>query len=158
MLPPRPEAVERYLAVLRALRFVQEEPRGSNAGQPVEAIQEVTGNKRGDPWCASLVAYAGESAFGPDWPLPKTASCQTLYQFGKDKGLLVDTPAPGDLLLIWYPTLRRMAHVCTVEVVNTPTVVQTIDGNSNNDGSREGWGWVRKTRHLKAQDALLRWV
>lgn len=158
MLPPHPEAVSRFLAVLRALRPVVEVPKASNAGPFVEPIQKTTGNKPPDPWCASFVAYAGVSSFGDSWPLPKTASCQALYEYGKKHGLLVTDPQPGDVFLLWYPKLRRYAHTGVLTGVLPDGKVATVEGNTTNDGSREGWRVLERTRTLKPEDAILRWI
>ena len=71
-------AIELVLACTRALDFVREEPPNTNAGQAVEAIQKATGNKRGDPWCASYVAKCGTAALGLQWPLKLTGSVAAL--------------------------------------------------------------------------------
>lgn len=157
MMPARDEAVARYLAVLKALLFVRE--IGPNAGPMVEPIQKITGNKPPDPWCASFVAYAGVNAFGKDWPLPKTASCQQLYEYGKANGLIVEgPPLPGDLLLVWIKPLTRFGHVASVASVKTSTSVDCYEGNANPSGGREGYGAFERTRTIKPEDALLRWA
>lgn len=133
---------------------------GSNAGPMVEPIQAATGNKPPDPWCASLIAYAGNAAFGADWPLPKSASCQALYIWGEKRGKTIapEEAGPGDLMLVWFPSLNRHAHICVLTSGLEGGSFATIDGNSNDGGSREGWRMVKRTRTPKPQDAFLRWV
>ncbi len=161
-LPPRPEAVNRLLAVLRALLFAKEEPKGSNAGQAVEAFQAVTGNQPPDPWCASLIAFAGVAAFEKDWPLPRTASCQALYERAATYRFPVrlvkaEEAEPGDLMLVWFPALNRYAHIACLTSKLEDGKVATIEGNTTDDGSREGWRTMQRTRVPKPKDAFVRW-
>nr|WP_143838583.1 CHAP domain-containing protein [Nitrospira cf. moscoviensis SBR1015] len=158
MLPPKPEAVARLLAVARAMLFVQEQPHGSNAGQAVEAFQRVTGNRPPDPWCASFIAYCGRAAFGQDWPVPMTASCQALHDWAMRENRITTMPDSGDLYLLYYPSLTRMAHIAIIEHVRPDGSLQTIEGNTNDGGSRDGFGVFRRTRKPKPTDAFVRWI
>src|SRR6187551_1485047 len=97
---------ELVLAVARGIRFVREEPRNSNKGQGVEAMLKATGLGPGYPWCAAMVAFVGLAALGKDWPLPHTASCAQLGQAAEVRHLLHETPAVGDVFLLWYPKLN----------------------------------------------------
>lgn len=151
------DAIDLVLACTRALDFVREEPLGSNAGQGVEAIQKATGNKRGDPWCASYVAKVGTAALGLRWPLKLTGSVAALAAEAEKRGALFNTPAPGDVFVIWFPSLNRFAHTGFVLTVNGRTC-ETIEGNTSGGGSREGWGVFHRTRTFGARDRFIRWA
>jgi len=145
--------IEPVLSAGRALRFVREEPVGSNAGQAVEAFLKLTGLGKGYPWCAAFIAYAGYAAMGKDWPLPLTASCAQLGEFAKGKGVLVDAPAVGDVFLLYYPKLKRFAHTGFV----TALPGSTLEGNTSGGGSRDGWGVFERSREWKLGDRFIRW-
>ncbi|MCC7196365.1 MAG: hypothetical protein IT356_12500 [Gemmatimonadaceae bacterium] len=145
--------VAEVLAAARALRFVREEPVGSNAGQAVEAMLKLTGLGKGQPWCAAFLALVGDAALGARWPLPLTASCVALGTFATAKGCLLTTPAVGDVFLLWYPKLNRFAHTGLV----TGDAGQTIEGNTSGGGSREGWGVFERTRTWDARTRFIRW-
>lgn len=147
---------ELVLAVARGLRFVREEPRNSNRGQAVEAMLELTGLGPGQPWCAALVAWVGQTALGKDWPLPLTASCAALGAAADAKRLLRQSPQAGDVFLIHFASLGRFAHTGFVVGVQAGAVT-TLEGNTNDGGSRDGWGVFQRTRHFTVADRFIRW-
>lgn len=148
---------ELVLLVARACIGAGELPGKVNDSPFVRRVQAATGNKPPDPWCASFEAYAGTLALGSRWPVKKTASCPELYAWGKAEGLIVPHPAPGDIALYWYAKYQRYAHTGLVERVDADGRIDTIEGNTNDDGGREGWLVLEKTRTVHPQDAFLRW-
>lgn len=135
-----------------------EHPANSNAGPYVERVQRVTGNKKGDPWCASEVADTGVIALGKDWPLPLTASCQRLAEFAKEKGIRFLKPERGDVFLVWHEELGRFAHTGFVVDVHPDGSCTTREGNTSGGGSREGWMKAERVRRFKPEDRFVRWV
>lgn len=130
---------------------------GANAGPYVERVLKRTGVPKGNPWCAAYVADVGVCALGDRWPLPKTAACLQLGEFARRKTILNEKPMPGDVFLLWYPKLGRFAHTGFVTDVVDSNTVKTIEGNTNADGSRDGWLVARKTRDIGPNDRFVRW-
>lgn len=130
---------------------------GANAGQVVEAYQKVTGNKPPDSWCASFVAWCGTSALLKDWPLKVTASCQQLYEAAKEKKLVRDTPARGDVFVQWHSELQRYAHTGFVTEVDG-LAFKTLEGNTNPNGGREGYGVFEREREASSKYRFIRWA
>lgn len=119
------------------------ETTGKNDGPWVEAIQRTTGNKKGDPWCASFVNWVLDIAYRDMNPLPATASCDVLLEFARKNQLLTSTPQPGDVFLV-MKTKNDAIHTGIVTEVKADTV-KTIEGNTNREGAREGNGvWARE--------------
>lgn len=119
------------------------ETTGKNDGPWVEAIQRTTGNKRGDPWCASFVNFVIDIAYRDLNPLPATASCDVLLQFARKHNLLTTKPESGDVFLVMR-NRNDAIHTGIVTEVLADTV-RTIEGNTNREGAREGNGvWVRE--------------
>lgn len=119
------------------------ETTGKNDGPWVEAIQRTTGNKKGDPWCASFVNWVLDIAYRDMNPLPATASCDVLLEFARKNQLLTNTPQPGDVFLVMR-TKHDAIHTGIVTEVKADTV-KTIEGNTNREGAREGNGvWARE--------------
>ena len=119
------------------------EVTGKNDGPWVEAIQRTTGNKKGDPWCASFVNWVLDIAYRDMNPLPATASCDVLLEFARKNQLLTSTPQPGDVFLVMR-TKNDAIHTGIVTEVKADTV-KTIEGNTNREGAREGNGvWARE--------------
>ena len=119
------------------------ETTGKNDGPWVEAIQRTTGNKKGDPWCASFVNWVLDIAYRDMNPLPATASCDVLLEFARKNQLLTSTPQPGDVFLVMR-TKNDAIHTGIVTEVKADTV-KTIEGNTHREGAREGNGvWARE--------------
>jgi hypothetical protein len=147
---------ELVLAVARGVGFAREQPRNSNRGQAIEAMLKLTGLDGGYPWCAAFVAWCGVSALGERWPLPRTASVQQLYNAAEVRKLVSPRPEPGDVFCLWFPSLGRFAHTGFVRKVEGD-VAFTVEGNTNDGGSRDGWGVFERTRHFGPQDRFIRW-
>lgn len=138
--------VELVLLALPLLDGIDEVP--SNRGRAVELMQKVGGGTAGDPWCADLVSYVGHALLGARWPLPLTGSCDALLRAARMKGLLKETPQPGDVFLR-LKSVDDADHAGFVLAVNGPALrdgFRTLEGNTNDGGGREGTGVYRRTR------------
>lgn len=125
--------------------WVQEATK-QNDGRWVEAIQRLTGNKKGDAWCASFVAMVLDIAYRGKNPLPITASCDVLLEAARTAGTLTDTPAVGDVFLVMKSPADAV-HTGVVTAVGK-LAVKTVEGNTNDDGSRDGYGVFARERKL----------
>lgn len=134
--------------VATAEQFVNwvREATNHNDGPWVEAIQRVTGNKKGDAWCASYVTFCLDIAFRGKNPLARSASCDVLLADARKKGWLTDKPEAGDVFLVMKDA-NDAIHTGFVTAVGK-TSVKTVEGNTNNDGSREGWGVCARERRV----------
>ena len=160
--------VECLVAAAKAFVGVPEQG-GNNRGQMVEIFLRGVGLAPPEPWCAAFVHHVGFwSQWDPGsgrsgWPLPATGACQTLADVAERHGMLLTRPERGDLFVMWFPQLRRFAHVGIVlDVVETETAFacSTIEGNTNDDGSREGWKTAVKYRHFGkgGSDRFIHWT
>jgi hypothetical protein len=150
--------LERVLLIADTQVNVTECPPNTNSGLKVEEYLAVVGLKKGDPWCAAAVAWVGVKAIGNRWPLTLTGGCQMLYEKSKAKGLVVEAPVAGDVFLLWFPKMNRFAHTGFVEKVNADGSCSTLEGNTSGAGSREGWGYFRRTRTFGPLDRFIRWA
>jgi hypothetical protein len=145
------EAVRRLTAA--------EAPRGTNRSVLIDYWNHEAGAPLASPWCLSFVRQASIEAVGRSrTPWPRTASVQALVEWALRRHVAVDiTEAnPGDLVVWYYPSLARFGHVAVLEQ-RTATHTTTIDGNSNDEGSREGFRVVRKTRLITPRVRAIRW-
>lgn len=106
--------------------------------------------KKGNPWCAAYVSWSFQqdcvpnpkSAWAPDYfPLDKII-------WDRRKDLKQEVKA-GDVFGIYFPNKGRIAHVGFILEWGNKTIT-TIEGNTNEAGSREGDGVYKKFR-LKSQ-------
>lgn len=151
--------VELLLRVSAASVGASEHPPNTNAGPYVERVQKRTGNRKGDAWCASQVTDWGMIALGAAWPVKRTARVQEMVDWAIGRGCLLDgPPVAGDLFVIWFPSLKRYAHVGLVTAVDADGSFSTREGNTSGAGSREGWMVADRTRSLGPKDRVIRWT
>jgi hypothetical protein len=163
------------LLVAAANAFVGFTEQGAdNHGQVVERFLSQVHQPPGQPWCAAFVYHVGYHSHYADstkistWPLPATASCQELFAYARARNVLRDEPEIGDVFLKYSSELRRYAHTGIITGVDNPDragirdvhVCTTIEGNTNEDGSREGFATLRKIRTFREVDGhkFIRWT
>jgi hypothetical protein len=86
-----------------------------------------------------------------------TASCQALFDAGTRLRLVQDQPAAGAVFLIWRPEYRHFGHTGFI-VEKVAGVWTTIEGNTNPQGGREGYGVFKRTRTFAPQDRFIHWL
>ncbi len=126
------------------------EATNNNDGVRVENYLSVSGLGKGNPWCASFVAWnfkqvgikAPNSAYSPDWfrtnIVYKKSWQKTDYKSKK-----------GQVFGLWYESKKRIAHVGFIDSEDKNNYY-TVEGNTNEAGSREGDGVYRKIRSKKS--------
>ena len=158
-----PTAFALYYAALGAaahdLRRGVRESR-ENAGKEVDHMLKNAGITVPAPWCAAFVqdcTDSASSATGLRNPLDDVkleALVASYVEWAKQKGKVCTMAAqakPGYLVAFNFGGVR-WDHIAIVTIPPTDdqanAVFQTIEGNSNDSGSREGDKVVRKTRHV----------
>ncbi|GAB3343913.1 hypothetical protein GCM10027429_35150 [Marivirga atlantica] len=122
------------------------EQGGANRGEQVEQYLAAVSFGPGYAWCAAFVSWCYQQV---DVEHPKSAWVPSyarkqnlIYQRGQ---VIKQIPQTGDVFLIWYERLKRPAHIGFVDQWQATWVI-TVEGNTNDDGSREGDGVYRKRR------------
>lgn len=126
------------------------EATGNNDGHEVEQYLAYTGNKKGEPWCASFISWVFGRA---GYAAPRTAWSPSLFPQAR----LVKLAEPGNVFGIYFSDKKRIAHAGIVEKVKD-TWITTIEGNTNTDGNRDGDGVYRKLRHAKTIRCYADWL
>ena len=126
------------------------EQGGANRGKEVAQYLASTGLGPGYPWCAAFVSWCYQQAQvdAPHsaWVPAYFAKSKIIYLRSKFQSKIPET---GDIFSIWYARLGRPAHIGFVDVWGEDWIV-TVEGNTNEAGSREGIG-VFKKRRLRRQ-------
>ncbi len=130
---------------------VTEIPKGSNRGPEVEIYLKSVGLGGGYSWCMAFVYYCVAQTKLSN-PLKKTGG--VLAQWNAKPELRKITPEPGDIFIMDYG--KGLGHTGFVEKVMPGGMIQTIEGNTNADGSREGFAVCRRTRKISACKGFLR--
>ncbi len=134
---------------------VQEVPKGSNAGPQVEKYLKSVGLGKGYAWCMAFVFYCSLEASkkkGTILSLKKTAG--VMDQWNSKPTLRKSIPEAGDVFIMDFG--KGVGHTGLVEKVLSSTTIQTIEGNTNTDGSREGYAVCRRTRSISSCKGFLR--
>lgn len=132
----------------RTTLSVREDPVGSNWGPEVRKYLEYCGIRRPAWWCAAFVSYeinqaAQRAGIRSSWP--RFANCVDIFKWGQRHDLLLDAPGIPSVMLI-PGTDRLYQHTGFVVSYDGRRTIETVEGNSNNSGSRNGIGVFRLTR------------
>jgi len=140
---------------------MHEEPLGSNQGPQVSTWLRLASATPGDPWCASF-ATALYQRIDPA-PIPRLASAYKIYQWAKERGLLVPDGAPvlpGDICGLFHEdnpaTLARenfRGHVGVVTADLGDAKIATVEGNVHSFvlglvHLRADWQWFARPVRL----------
>lgn len=152
--PCVPIHIETYIGV--------REEGGANAGKMVERFLATTGLGKGYPWCAAFVATILTECQVPNpksaWSPAYFPTSKVIYIRGsKQVHLKVNTPVKGDVFGLYFPSKGRIAHVGFIDEWTASKVI-TIEGNTNEAGSREGDGVYRKRRLTRQIYQVARWT
>lgn len=142
----------------------QEDSKHTNAGDAILKYQRATSLAgQGWPWCAAFVDWCCEQLWakhpelGRKMPRPDTASAFGLIDWGRKQNCTVFTGAPNSLLaqrgdLVVY----TFSHCGIVSKIKGTDGFEAIEGNSNGDGSRDGYEVVRHPRNYGSVKAFIR--
>lgn len=125
---------------------------GNNDGKEVEKYLASCGLKKGFPWCAAFVNWnlleCGISLdiSGPAYVPSYFKKSWLVYERGS---INKRPPQSGDLIGIWFESKGRLAHIGFFDRSEGDFYI-IVEGNTNEEGSREGDGVYRKKR-LKKQ-------
>jgi len=131
---------------------------GNNDGKAVETYLRYVGLPKGNPWCAAFVCWNLNQAGVAN---PRSGYCPDLF---KPKQLVWlrsrkvnGVPHQTDVFGLYFPEKGRIAHVGYIDRW-TDIKVYTVEGNTNQAGSREGDGVYRKIRLTRQIYAVTRFI
>lgn len=125
-----------------------------NDGAQVEAYLKAVGLGRGYSWCMAFVYWCCQQAaaeLGVRNPLLRTGG--VLAQWNARPALRVKYPAPGDIFILDYG--NGLGHTGFVSAVHEG-LVDTVEGNTDENGSRESDGVYRFARDIGEIKGFLR--
>ena len=146
------------LDIAKSQLGIVEQPKGSNRGPEVDMyLSTIDPSLKGQPWCMAFVYWCFQqaaSANGTPVIAPKTASVWRSWELAQSiNGIKIlsardaradpDSIRPG--MVFYIDTGGRSGHTGFVaDIVNGKLV--TVEGNTNNDGSREGYGVFQRSK------------
>lgn len=147
-----PEIRQIYLSQVGKM----EHPLGSNWGHPVQEYLARVHLHEPEPWCAAFVAWCLDSAGISNTINGASGSAQNKANLVYYHTRMLQTVEPGDVGTIFFPSLHRIGHTFFTDS-ETNGIVETIEGNSNAGGSREGVGVFHRKRPLHTLWSISRW-
>jgi len=130
------------LAVAKTQLGSQEKPLGSNWGHPVQDYLAAVGIGFPASWCMAFVYWCFREVQSPP-PLIKTGGVLRAWNEADKKYRVKGDPQPGDIFIMDFG--KGLGHTGIVEKTDK-TFIYTVEGNSNDSGSREGIEVTRKQR------------
>lgn len=136
---------------------VQEDPPHVNKGKSVDMYLASVGLDPGFSWCAAFGYWCFEQSaekLGIPTPLPKTAG--VLNHWNITKGLKVTIPQTGDIGILDHG--HGLGHEVLVQSVDIlKGTYLTIEGNGNQNHSREGYEVCANTRNIADAKGFIRY-
>lgn len=133
----------------------EEKPKGSNWGHPVQDYLESVGIDFPASWCMSFVYWCFNEAskqLSTFNPLIKTGGVLRAYNGATSHHTI--HPQPGDIFIIDFG--HGLGHTGIIESIEDNNV-NTIEGNTNDSGTREGFEVCRRVRSISKMKGFLRY-
>jgi hypothetical protein len=145
---------QKTLEIAIAQIGVEEIPKYTNSGPEVEIYLKSVGLGKGYSWCMAFIYWCTQNASRQtaiENPLKKTGGVLDQYN---SRPLLVQTiPNAGDIFILDLG--KGLGHTGIVEKV-AGDIIYTIEGNTNDIGSRDGYKVCRRKREIKTIKGFLR--
>lgn len=155
------------LVVAYARQHLKQHPLeigGQNAGPWVRLY--MNGNEGVQwPWCAGFATFVLRQAArtrGVAMPHPYAFGCDFLAGVAQSNGRYLRPKTASDLasvkpgyLFLVRKTTNSWSHIGIVDAIQGQSTITTIEGNTNDSGSPEGFEVCRRTRGMTDRDYLL---
>lgn len=149
----RPKIDEVYISQIGRM----ENPLGSNWGHPVEEYLRSVNTNIPAPWCAAFVHWCLDSAGIKNTITAYSPSAQNKKNLVYYQSHQLKEVQPGDVFTIYFVSMKRIGHTGFIGRQISSSIVETIEGNSNDGGSREGVGVYKRKRPLHTLYSISRW-
>jgi hypothetical protein len=133
------------------------EASGHNDGKAVEMYLHAVGLGKGYAWCAAFVRWSYDQAGIKTNINGAAASAFDKARAVYYRGKIIKEPEPGDAFTLFYAALCRIGHTGFYHSRLNKSVYQSVEGNTNDAGSREGDGVYKKYRSFNATYSICRW-
>lgn len=145
------EAKMKHIEIAISQIGVEEIPKGSNAGPQVNQYLKSVGLNPGYSWCMAFVYWCCKEA-SVNARLIKTGGVLRMWnEVGRD--MKHSTPLTGDIFIMDYG--KGLGHTGFVERVEGMNI-HTIEGNTNKEGSRNGYQVCRRIRTIASCKGFIR--
>lgn len=131
---------EKALSIAISQVGQMEKPIGSNWGEPVKSYLASVNINFPAAWCYAFVYWCFDQAaqqLGIPNPLPKTGSVLHAWETADQQHKFTDDPQSGDIFIMDLG--KGLGHAGLTKLVTNNHNLSTVEGNTNDTGSREGY-------------------
>lgn len=158
VVTPSQDSVRRKLQRIYRSQIGVREATGNNDGPEVEMYLRSTGLGKGNSWCAAFVHWCFQQAHIPNtvtaWsPTAHNPNNIVWFQLKFQK-----KPLPGDVLTLYSASLGRIHHTGFVDAEINTSLYQSVEGNTNDNGSVNGDGVYERKRSYNTTYSITRWI
>ena len=134
------------------------EATGKNDGKEVEMYLRSANLGKGYAWCAAFVKWCFNQCgiFPPINAYSPT--CHNRNNIVMMQGQFRKPGQSGDVFTIWNVRLKRIAHTGFFHRQVNATIYETVEGNTNDGGSRDGDGVYKRRRSIHSTYSITRWT
>jgi hypothetical protein len=133
------------------------EATGKNDGPEVEMYLRHVGKPKGLAWCSAFVAWCLSEAEIKHTVNAWSPTSENRRNFVYRNNKIEKQPQAGDVFTIFYPKLNRIGHTGFYHANQNESIIITVEGNTNAQGSRNGDGVYKRYRPLKTIHSISRW-
>lgn len=133
------------------------EEGGANKGKRVEEYISAAGGKAGDAWCSAFVKWVFDQAGIKTRINVYSPTAHNSKNLIYTKSKFKSEPSSGDVFCLYYPGMKRIGHAGFFHSKVNDKIYETVEGNSNKAGSREGIGVFKRKRSFNATFSISRW-
>ena len=134
------------------------EATGKNDGPMVEAYLRNVGLGKGYSWCSAIVRWvfdrAGVKTQITAWSPTAHNPLNILWLQNKQYSEI----RSGDVFTLWFASKKRIAHTGFIDSDGGNGIVETVEGNTNGGGSRDGDGVYKRKRIKKTIYSITGWI
>jgi len=134
------------------------EATGHNDGRDVAMYLRSTGIKFPAAWCSAFVRWVFDSAHVKTTITAWSPTAENKRDIIYKNGTFAREPLPGDIFCLYFSSLGRIGHTGFYDGRLNDRVYKTIEGNTNDAGSREGDGVYIKYRSFRATYSISNWI
>lgn len=155
-IPPYQNLSSKLIQVAKGEIGKQEIPKGSNWGPEVKKYLNSVGINEPASWCMAFVYWCtatAAQALSVNNPLYKTGGVMNQWYNAHPNNKILEHPQAGDIFIMEFA--HGLGHTGIVETIEGP-YINTIEGNTNEDGSREGYEVARRKRFVSSIHGFIR--
>lgn len=131
---------------------------GHNDGPDVLKYQKACGLTSGYSWCACFVKWCFNQAGVPTPITAWSPTCHNKNNIVMMSGSYRKEVQKGDVFTIYFNSLKRIGHTGFVTRKFGVNSVETVEGNTNGGGSRDGDGVYVRIRPKNTLYSITRWL